>query len=254
MINNECWLKGKCNHIDCDKPFCMRRYKMNYLYEQSGLSFLQRQPIVLCVTCDDCILVNGKPLVDEQGNIKRPPEMQSFITLKEYSNNIVKFVENGNNLLIHSPTCGNGKTSWAIKMMQSYIDKIWFKCDLKCKVLFVNVPRFLLEIKRNIEEKSEYVAHIRENVLDCDLVVWDELGTKGLTSFEHENILSMINARLDSGKSNIYTSNLNYKELQESLGDRLYSRIVNMSFDVELFGPDMRKFAMNEKLQENKDK
>ena len=75
---------------------------------------------------------------------------------------------------------------------------------------------------------------------DADLVVFDEVGTKSLTSFEHEHILSIINARLDLGKSNIYTSNLTDDELLNKMGDRLYSRVVNNSQNVVFVGQDKR--------------
>lgn len=131
-------------------------------------------------------------------------------------------------------------TSWALRLTQSYLNKIWFKCELSCKVLFINVPRFLLELKNNISEKNEYITHIKENVLLADLVIWDEIGSKGLTQFEHENVLNYINARIDMGKSNIYTSNLNELDLHQAVGDRLYSRIVNNSINIELKGKDKR--------------
>lgn len=55
-----------------------------------------------------------------------------------------------------------------------------------------------------------------------------------------ENLLSIINTRLNNGKSNIYTSNLSGDELQEKIGDRLYSRIINLSEDIEFFSFDKR--------------
>lgn len=253
MIKNSCWLKDCCNHIDCDKDFCMREYKINYLYDQAGLSLLQRQNVrMVPIGYEYLTDEKGKDILDENGREIPTPAFKSFLALGTCKDNIVNFVKDGSNLLIHSTQCGNGKTTWAIKLAQAYINKIWPSSDLKCRVLFINVPRFLLELKRNIDEKSEYISHIKDNVLDCDLVIWDEIGTKDLTVFEHENVLSLINARLDSGKSNIYTSNLNERELKESLGDRLYSRIVNMSYNIEIYGLDMRRVKMNEKLQSGK--
>lgn len=153
---------------------------------------------------------------------------------------ILNFVNTGTNLYIHSKTCGNGKTAWSLRLLQAYFDKIWYKSELKCKALFIEVPRFLLALKDNIATCSDYVQHIKDNVLDCDLVIWDEIGTKGLTQFEHENILNLINARINAGKSNIYTSNLDDSELHLALGDRLHSRIVNYSVDIVLYGKDKR--------------
>lgn len=216
----KCYLYEKCNHIDCD-TFCMRKYKLDYLYKEALLSDNQK--------------IHKNLVIDNDGT-----DINEFERLSIIEKNIQQFVNNGHNLLINSNICGNGKSSWAIRMIQAYFNKIWIKTDLTCKALFINVPRFLLALKDNISDKNDYVQHIKDNVLNCDLVIWDEIGLKNLTSFEHENILSLINARLDLGKANIYTSNLNLNELHESLGDRLYSRIVNYSENIILHGADKR--------------
>ena len=124
--------------------------------------------------------------------------------------------------------------------MQSYLESIWYKSDLKCRALFINVPRFLIALKNSISQQDDYINHIKENIQAVDLVVWDDIAIKTATTYEMENLLSIIDYRLNSGKSNIYTSNLFGKELSESLGDRLYSRIVNLSEVIEFVGQDKR--------------
>ena len=194
---------------------------MNYLYEQSLLSVKQR---------------HHKPLrLDADGT-----DRNEFNKLKSIEDNIEKFVETGTNLYIHSPISGNGKTEWSLRLLQSYIGKIWFKSDLRCRVLFINVPRYLISLKESITTPSEYVDHIKKNIFNADIVVFDEIGIKAATTFEFENLLNFINTRIDLGKSNIYTSNLTAAELNDRLGSRLYSRIINMSVDIELHGADKR--------------
>lgn len=212
-------LDGTCQHDDCS--FCQKLFRVNYLFDESLMTDKQRKRIDL--------------KLDDDGTDK-----EEFDRLKTIEDNIEDFVSSGENLYIHSSNCGNTKTSWALRLMQSYVEKIWYKSDLSCRVLFISVPRFLLAIKDNISTPSEYVKHIKDNVLDCDLVVWDEIGTKAPTQFEHEHLLSLINLRIDNGKSNIYTSNLNPAQLKAVVGDRLYSRISNLSIDIEFFGKDKR--------------
>ena len=108
------------------------------------------------------------------------------------------------------------------------------------KALFINVPKYLLAIKDNISQYNEYANAVKENALISDLVIWDDIGTKSATSFEHENLFSIIDYRLIENKSNIYTSNLNPTELCEAVGDRLYSRIINYSTVLEFKGADKR--------------
>lgn len=230
LTSDKCWLKAECKkYLDITKPcecrdsdvFCIKLFKIEKLYDKAKLTSQQKQDIVLYA--DN----NG---VDED----------KFIQLLEIEKNIKTFVSNGDNLFIHSLITGNGKTAWAVRLLRSYLKSIWYSSELTCKGLFISVPRLLIALKDNISTKSEYIEYIKENVLDADLVVWDEIGTKGLTQFEHENLLNFINTRIDSGKSNIYTSNLSSQELKTEIGDRLYSRVVNLSTDIELKGVDKR--------------
>ena len=52
----------------------------------------------------------------------------------------------------------------------------------------------------------------------ADLVVFDEIGFKATTQFESENLLNIINCRIDACKSNIYTTNATPEDLREKNG------------------------------------
>ena len=228
ITSNDCYVKYGCaeylrdkDNCDLNCNFCTRLYKMDDLYNRSLLSKKQRERVQI--------------RIDEDGT-----DREQFGVLKSISDNITEFVSNGSNLYIHSSTCGNGKTLWAIRMIQSYVGKIWYRSEFECRALFIHVPKFLIALKDNISNPSEYIAHIKENVDNADIVVWDEIGTKAPSQFEHENLLSLINNRIDNNKTNIYTSNLNSDQLRDVIGDRLYSRVVNLSTDIELYGQDKR--------------
>lgn len=219
-MNEKCWLKEECNQKDCDR-FCLRHFKLDYLYEQALITLEQRKRINF--------------MLDE-----REIDKQAFERLKIINDNIVDFIKEGKNVYLHSVNCGNGKTAWALRLVQDYFNNIWPSSDLRCRALFIHVPTFLLALKDNISMKNDYITHIKENILECDIVIWDEIGTKTTTPFEVENLLSIINTRLNNKKSNIYTSNLSGEELQQKVGDRLYSRIINLSEDIEFFSFDKR--------------
>jgi DNA replication protein DnaC len=229
ILSDECYLKDKCAKYQSNpsaeckfsNSYCPKLFRVNFLLQEGLLTDKQKK---------------FKPLfIDADGT-----DREEFKQLQLIETHIEQFVSEGANLFIHSSGVGNGKTSWAIRLLQSYVDKIWYKSDLTCKILFVNVPRYLLALKDSISNTNEYADHIKKNILKADLVVFDEIATKGLSTFEHENVISIINARIDENKSNIYTSNLYGRELKEKLGDRLYSRIINLSTDIELHGQDKR--------------
>jgi DNA replication protein DnaC len=229
MIDSkDCWLIDNCKQLHCnDKNGCLILYKLNYLYNEANVPINLRKNIPLRTDADGT-------------------DLEEFKQLKNIQDNIVKFVSGGGQLHIHSKQAGNGKSSWAIRLLQTYFNNIWLRTDLKCRALFVNVPLFLLKLKESISNKSDYIDHIKENIYDCDLVIWDDIGTKSATVYEGENLLSIIDYRIGNGKANIFTSNLNNKELHEALGDRLASRICNSGINIEFKGGDKRGFGPTE--------
>ena len=76
--------------------------------------------------------------------------------------------------------------------------------------------------------------------MKADLVVWDDIATKTATPFEAENLLSLVDTRMNEQKSNIFTSNLNVTDMNNCMGSRLTSRIVNFSYDIMFVGRDKR--------------
>jgi DNA replication protein DnaC len=73
-----------------------------------------------------------------------------------------------------------------------------------------------------------------------------DIAAKMGSEFELTHLLNIIDNRLALGKSNIYTSNLNRQQLYNALGERLTSRIANMSIDIELRGSDKRNLKVGE--------
>lgn len=224
---SECFSYANCNHKDCDKEFCLRRYKLTNLYDSALLSESQRRHISLRVDSDNT-------------------DIEEFKRLANIEANIVDFVKAGKNLFIHSSNCGNGKTSWAIRMIESYFNKIWPISDLTCKALFISVPRFLIALKESISKPNEYADYIKDNILDADLVVWDDIAAKVGSDYEINHLLSLIDSRMAVGKANIYTSNLANKDMYVALGERLASRVCNTSIDIELHGADKRFLIIQE--------
>lgn len=230
ITSKKCWLKEECvkylnPQIQCDcrdaDVYCKKLFKLNYLYNQALLTDKQYKEVYLFLPDGDA-------------------DRAMYTQLAEIKQDIVNFVKNGNNVYIHSPICGNGKTEWSLKLLRAYLNSIWPYSSMRCHALFINVPKFLLSLKDSISNQNDYINHIKANILDADLVVWDEIGIKSLTEYEHENLLNLINARLDNNKANIYTSNLSNEELQKRFGERLYSRIVKLSREIIFSSYDKR--------------
>ena len=220
--NKNCFFFTNCSHKFCDQT-CPKRVKyVDYL----AASLLPKDR-----------LIPTQLRVDADGK-----DMSAFSRLKKVEDNVVDFINNGNNLYIYSAGVGNGKTSWAIKIALSYLKtpEAIFGHGQNIPVLFISVPRYLLELKVNINQKSDYIEQINKTVQNASLVIWDDIGSKNGTEFEISHLLSLIDQRINEGKSNIYTSNLNSVELMQFLGDRIYSRVFNYSECINIVGKDKR--------------
>lgn len=217
MNIDKCWYKRICTE-KCTEN-CIR-YKLMYsLFKQSNL------PEALwdykSLTCED-------------------KDYQAFKELQAKSDAILNFIESGNNLYIYSENCGNGKTTWAIRLMYSYFDKIWHKSCFDCKALFVSVPKFLYNCKRSISQDVKGFEELCNLISEVDLVIWDDIGEMKASDYEHQILFQYIDDRINSKKSNIYTSNKNKGQLEDVLGVRLASRIYNCSECIEFVEEDKR--------------
>ena len=77
-------------------------------------------------------------------------------------------------------------------------------------------------------------------------MIWDDISHHISTDYEITNLLSLIDARITCGKSNIYTSNCAPRELASCLDARLASRIANLSTVIMLQGADKRVLAQKQ--------
>ena len=217
MNIQSCWYKRICTE-QCSEN-CIR-YKLMYsLFKQSNLP---------------------ESLWDYKELICHEKDLQVYKQLQAKSDAILNFIESGNNLYIYSENCGNGKTTWAIRLMYSYFDKIWHKSCFDCKALFVSVPKFLYNCKRSISQDVKGFEELCNLISEVDLVIWDDIGEMKASDYEHQILFQYIDDRINSKKSNIYTSNKNKGQLEDVLGVRLASRIYNCSECIEFLEEDKR--------------
>lgn len=147
-----------------------------------------------------------------------------FKRLGEIKANIREFVEAGKNLYIFSENYGNGKTTWALRILFTYFHSWWLTNCLTCRGVLVSVPEILFRFKTEKYEDSfkQYVHDIET----CDLVVWDDISDVDLLDGDACDFLTMlINKRVQSFKSNIYTSHLTKDDLMEESSPQIAHRI-----------------------------
>ena len=164
----------------------------------------------------------------------------AFIRLQEIKDDIENWTKGGGSLYIYSDAFGNGKTSWAIKLMLAYFDKIWAGNGFRRRGIFVSVPEFMDRNREIINNRDEEFVKMREDIIECDLVIWDDITSIKLTDFNHAVLLNYIDARVLANKANIFTGNVDYEGMVRNLGGRLASRVWNASEIVQFVDQDKR--------------
>lgn len=168
-------------------------------------------------------------------------DLSAFEALNEFKENIVSHVENGEGLYIWGENTGNGKTSWASKIMGYYFRKIAFSSGLENEGLYIYLPTFLDDLRNSYNNPSQEFEEELDMVKRCKLLIVDDIGAERVTEWVRERIVSIINTRVSNGLSTIYTSNLSLSKLMDKLGDdRISSRIRGSVTEINLLGKDNR--------------
>lgn len=193
----------------------------------------------MCQLITNCGMPNAekwiKPIQPEKCDLNAYRELQSI------KDNIVDFVDNGQNLYIYSPNCGNGKTTWAIKIMYKFFDEVWSGNGFRPRAYFIFTSDYLNEMKfPSLSSDQDKLKRINKLIREVDLVIWDDIAVNELTKAEHSILLSVIDKRMQQGKSNIYTGNMLDSNLESAVGSRLFDRIQQNSKVISLVGQSRR--------------
>lgn len=169
-------------------------------------------------------------------------DVPAFIRLKNIHDDCSRFVKQHWNLNLYSSDVGNGKTSWAIKIMKNFIDSYacnWGNYDC----LFINVPEFMMMGKNFSDPTAQQQFNsLKNRAMTASLVIFDEIASKRSSEFDEQLLYTLINYRINNQKSTIYTSNVLPDELRNMLGERIADRISGApnTANIELKGGSRR--------------
>ena len=218
VLKDDCWYKDVCTYNQCVN--CIRYSEMKYLIENSGIPKKRQKPVTL----------NGGK------------DLNAFIELDKIRLDILNFVEGGESVYIFSENTGNGKTSWAIKLLLKYFDSIWAGNGFRVRGYFQHVPTLFSMLKDFSNSTNELKTELKHKLETVDLVVWDDIASTKLSDYDLQQLLPIIDIRVSEGLANIYTGNITTKDgLEKALGNRLASRIWNISTLIEFHGKDRRE-------------
>lgn len=170
---------------------------------------------------------------DEMQNGASPKRVMSgiFEQCKKYAE---EFTLNSGNILMQGNT-GLGKTHLSLSIAKEVIEKGYGAVYCSAHNIFDTIEKERFSSGSGSERDETLSA-----LLECDLLVIDDLGAEFTTQFVAATLNNIVNTRMLSGLPTIISTNLSLKEIEKSYGARILSRIIGEYKIMSFMGSDIR--------------
>lgn len=226
-------------------------------------------PVHTCPDCKDigyignkkchCFIKSEINLLYNQSNIKEIVEKENFNTFninlfsnsipvgqdispRDNMNNAVRickdFISNfpsGENLLFFGEP-GVGKTFLTNCIAKELLDSSQSVIYLSAIELF---DYFSYKNESYDYSGLDNSSHSMQ-IIECDLLIIDDLGTELINSFTNSKLFYCINQRILLNRSTIISTNFSLGELMSAYSERIFSRISSSYKFIKLIGDDIR--------------
>jgi DNA replication protein DnaC len=148
--------------------------------------------------------------------------------------------------MIFTGGCGTGKTHLAVGVLKKLIE------TQRRRGLFYSSAHLLEMIKSTFDREDVSEWDLMKPVLERDILVLDDLGAGKITEYAQEKMAYILMERYDRKLTTIITTNYAVrpprenasdtrgKTLGDCIGERAYSRILEMCLIVPVGGRDFR--------------
>ncbi len=132
-------------------------------------------------------------------------------------------------------SAGLGKTHLSLAIANEVIGRGY-------QVIYNTAQNLFLKLE------EEYFSHsgnaYADALLECDLLILDDLGTEFCTSFTQSALYNIVNTRILRRKPTIISTNLSLKEIEEKYTARISSRFIGSYVMKKFAGRDVRQLKL----------
>ncbi|MCC8023253.1 MAG: ATP-binding protein [Clostridiales bacterium] len=137
--------------------------------------------------------------------------------------------------MIFSGATGLGKTHLSLAIANTVIQKGY-------SVIYGSAQNILNDLSDAQFRRGQIEPYYQEkDLLDCDLLILDDLGTEFSTTFTQSCVYNLINSRLMSHSPTLISTNFSLQQLQKQYDQRITSRLGNDYVVLQFFGNDIRQ-------------
>lgn len=198
------------------------------------LKDIMRQEVSKLAPLDKCTFDNFslEYYSDQPGENAIVPRQRAekiLTSARKYAQN---FTTSSKNLLFIGGT-GLGKTHISLAIMNTVINKGYYVC-------YGTSQNICDDLQSEQFGRGDSAYYSKNQVLNCDLLVLDDLGTELDNQYSIATLYNIINTRILSGKPTIISTNFNVGALEEKYDKRITSRITGEYIPMYIFGNDIR--------------
>ena len=211
-----------------NKCHCFKQAIVNMLYQQSNIQNAIEKENFSTFSYD----YFDQNSIDETTGLS--PYENIVYVVNACQNFIQNFDEKFENLLFYG-NAGSGKTFLSNCIAKELLDSSHTVIYLTAFELFdiLEKHKFHNDNDFNIEEQFQ-------GIMDCDLLIIDDLGTELTNSFTSSQLYNCINERLLTERSTIISTNLSIDEIKQKYSERVLSRFMGNYSMHKLYGNDIR--------------
>lgn len=223
---HECSLCNDTGYIGSQKCPCFKKAAIELLYAQSNLKEILQKENFDTFRLD----YYSDNYVDPKTGRSSLATMKEALSIcKDFADH---FNQEPRNLFLYGDT-GVGKTFLSNCIAKELIDKTYSVIYFTAFELF------------DIFEKSKFgkdpaAEVMNTHILDCDLLIIDDLGTELPNAFTTSRLFLCLNERMLRKKSTIISTNLPLDTFVEYYSERTFSRITSNYRLLKLIGDDIR--------------
>ncbi len=169
----------------------------------------------------------------------RPPvtEIEPIVVnaVRDWIDSMDRNLDEGHGLWLMGNT-GTGKTTLAMLVSKEALKR-------GHSVAIFSLPKLLARIRATFDAQAgeESYAEFFERLCDIDLLHIDDLGAEKQTEWVLEQLYALVNERYEREKPILVTTNLDQAELEDQIGERTVSRLVEICGEaLPLMGDDAR--------------
>ena len=138
-------------------------------------------------------------------------------------------------IILFTGKAGRGKTFLSSCIAKELMDRRFSVVYLSAVDMFDFLSKYKFDY-----DPSEEAQEMNQYILDCDLLIIDDLGTELINTFTTSQLFYLVNERMNRNKGTIISTNLPVNSLRDEFTDRVTSRIMSGYTIIPLYGEDIR--------------